>query len=120
MVYNVLDWASFDKIIHFYDKIRRVKEQDWVPIVLVANKSDQDGPKYPPVPIELGKDLARKLKIGFIETSAKDRVNIEETVIMLVRLISKQVRIYYRECWESISMGKPISTGSNSKKCILM
>jgi small GTP-binding protein len=119
LIYDVFDWSSFDKVLDYYESIRKIKEEDWVPMVLVANKSDSDGPKYPPVPIELGRDLAKRLKISFIETSAKDRLNVEEAVHALIRLLNRNVKIYYRECWESILSGKPLTNVSGQKKCLL-
>jgi hypothetical protein len=38
---------------------------------------------------EEGQELAKRLKIPFYETSAKNRGNIEESIFDLVRLISR-------------------------------
>ncbi len=46
------------------------------PLILVGNKSDLEDERV--VGRELGQDLARKWKCSFLETSAKDRANVNE------------------------------------------
>jgi GTPase KRas protein len=40
LVYSVTSRTSFDEILTFHQQILRVKDQDAVPVILVANKCD--------------------------------------------------------------------------------
>lgn len=40
LVYSITSRLSFDEINTFYQQIRRVKDRDFFPMVLVANKCD--------------------------------------------------------------------------------
>ena len=64
------------------DKILQVKEAEKFPMVLVGNKCDLESERK--VTLEEGKDLAKTWNIGFFETSAKARINIEESFMELV------------------------------------
>ncbi|MPC92740.1 Ras-related protein M-Ras [Portunus trituberculatus] len=70
LVYSVTDKQSYENIPHFYTQILRVKDRDSYPMLLVANKVDLVHLRQ--VSEEMGRDLAQRLSISYIETSAKD------------------------------------------------
>jgi GTPase KRas protein len=112
LVYSITSRMSFEEITTFYQQICRVKDRDYFPMVLVANKSDlesdrqvstqgitkkcQQGGKRSVLTffdcllicIE-GRDLAKEFGCQFIETSAKQRINVDEAFHDVVRDIRK-------------------------------
>ncbi|CAH0555564.1 unnamed protein product [Brassicogethes aeneus] len=89
LVYSVTDKNSFENIIHFHTQILRVKDRDTYPMLLVANKVDLVHLRK--VTEEQGRDLAHKLGMPYIETSAKDPpLNIDATFHEVVRIIRNQ------------------------------
>lgn len=89
MVYSITSRSSFDEITSFREQILRVKDADKSPMVLVANKSDLENERQ--VTTGEGQDLAKSFSIPFMETSAKTRVNVEESFFELVREIRKDL-----------------------------
>eukprot|EP00761_Pharyngomonas_kirbyi_P012626 gb/GECH01012653.1/.p1 GENE.gb/GECH01012653.1/~~gb/GECH01012653.1/.p1 ORF type:complete len:194 (+),score=32.16 gb/GECH01012653.1/:1-582(+) len=85
LVYDITNPNSFDEIHTFYEQICRAKDVEYYPIVLVANKSDLEDQRA--VSATEGKDLAKKNGWPFFETSAKRRINVEESFNSLVRFI---------------------------------
>lgn len=89
LVYSVTDKNSYENIINFHTQILRVKDRDTYPMLLVANKVDLVHLRK--VTEEQGRDLAHKLGIPYIETSAKDPpLNIDATFHEVVRIIRNQ------------------------------
>lgn len=70
LVYSVTDKQSYENIMYFYTQILRVKDRDVYPMLLVANKVDLVHLRK--VTEEQGRELAHRLGIPYIETSAKD------------------------------------------------
>lgn len=70
LVYSVTDKQSYENIVNFYTQILRVKDRDVYPMLLVANKVDLVHLRK--ISEEQGRELAQKLSIPYIETSAKD------------------------------------------------
>jgi len=64
-----------------------VKDQDNVPVIIVANKCDLEYERQ--VGANEGRDLAKHFGCKFIETSAKVRHNVDETFSNLVREIRR-------------------------------
>jgi Ras-related protein M-Ras len=89
LVYSVTDKNSYENIINFHTQILRVKDRDTYPMLLVANKVDLVHLRK--ITEEQGRELAHKLGIPYIETSAKDPpVNIDATFHEVVRIIRNQ------------------------------
>ncbi|KAJ1528028.1 hypothetical protein ONE63_007949 [Megalurothrips usitatus] len=89
LVYSVTDVQSFENIINFHTQILRVKDRDVYPMLLVANKVDLVHQRK--VTEESGRDLAMRLGIPYIETSAKDPpLNIDAAFHEVVRTIRNQ------------------------------
>jgi GTPase KRas protein len=67
----------------FYQQILRVKDRDWYPVVMVANKCDLERQRV--VGTQEGRDLARSFGCKFIEASAKQRINVDDVFWSAVR-----------------------------------
>merc|ERR1712047_180738 len=70
--------------------ILKVRAQENVPLVLVANKVDLSSTGQRRVSPEEGEDLAEKFHCPFIETSAAHRSHVDEVFQTLVREIRKR------------------------------
>ncbi|XP_075237927.1 ras-related protein M-Ras-like [Lycorma delicatula] len=107
LVYSVTDKQSFENMTHFHTQILQVKDRDTFPMLLVANKVDLVHARK--VSEEAGRELANKLGITYIETSAKDPpLNVDAAFHEVVRIIrnhppadlekNKKKRRRFRRC----------------------
>ncbi|EGC35221.1 rsmB, RAS family GTPase [Dictyostelium purpureum] len=83
LVYSITCRGSFNEMKHIKENITNIKQCTDVPMILVGNKVDLSNTERK-VSIEEGKSLARSFGCAFIETSAKENINIEETFKTLV------------------------------------
>jgi len=98
MVYSITSRSSFDEIISFREQILRVKDKDYVPVILAGNKCDLERDRQ--VTTMEGQDLAKSFGCPFVETSAKARINVDEAFHGLV----KEIR---RDALKDVKAGKP-------------
>lgn len=86
-VYDVTSKLGYNQLTEYYDSILKIKETDWVPVVLVANKIDL--PEQDRVLTkEDGLALAKKFNgCPFFEASAKKRINIDESFETLIKIL---------------------------------
>jgi len=91
LVYSITSRNSFEEISTFHSQILRVKDKDYFPVVVVANKCDLEYERQ--VGGHEGRELAQHFGCRFIETSAKQRINVDEAFSNLVR----EIRKYNRE-----------------------
>ncbi|CAG8634448.1 736_t:CDS:1 [Ambispora gerdemannii] len=84
-VYSISSRSTFERIGRFRDQITRVKDTESVPIILVGNKCDKITERE--VSREEGVNMAQRLGCEFIETSAKECVNVERAFYTVVRMI---------------------------------
>jgi len=75
-VYDIANRASFDSIEKWMNEFKEYVTEDAY-VVLVGNKSDKGLERT--VTIEEGSKLAEEHGMKFIETSAKDDINVNET-----------------------------------------
>jgi len=87
LVFAVTDHLSFDEILKFHRQILRVKDRDEFPMLMVGNKADLD--HHRSVSVEEAQNMARQLKIPYIECSAKLRMNVDQAFHELVRIVRK-------------------------------
>eukprot|EP01136_Pigoraptor_vietnamica_P018263 Opistho-1_new@64539 len=88
VVYAITSKQSFEKVEPLVQQLLRVKDTSKVPVVVIGNKLDLASDR------EVPKDEAdRKCKSlgidAFLETSAKEGVNIEQAFTELVRAMRK-------------------------------
>ncbi|TXT58999.1 MAG: Small GTP-binding domain protein [Promethearchaeota archaeon] len=89
LVYDVTRRNTYEKINNWHEEIK--KNTDQISMILVGNKIDLvDDREVTP---EEGKELAEKLNLSYIETSAKTGENIEDAFRMLaLQLIKKDIK----------------------------
>ncbi|CAD7671551.1 unnamed protein product [Nyctereutes procyonoides] len=103
LVFSVTDRGSFEEIYKFQRQILRVKDRDEFPMILIGNKADLDHQRQVRrnvaagkpivdnhVTQEEGQQLARQLKVTYMEASAKIRMNVDQAFHELVRVIRQQ------------------------------
>ena len=86
LVYAVNSSTSFDDCNKLRSQILRIKEKENVPMVLVGNKCDVEERD---VSTKEGEDLAATFGCDFIESSAKENINISEIFIKVVRRVKE-------------------------------
>lgn len=86
LVYAINSRNSLEELQVFFELIQRVKDTENVPVFLVGNKSDLEIERQ--VSFEEGAAFAKSLGCPFLETSAKQRINVEEAFYGLVRTIN--------------------------------
>jgi len=109
LVFSVTERSSFDEIYKFHKQILRVKDRDEFPMLMVGNKVDL--PRV--VSEEDAQQLARQLKIPYIECSAKNRMNVDNAFYELVRVV-RRFQASERP------MMKPSHSKNKKKKCCVL
>ncbi|GJJ08651.1 hypothetical protein Clacol_002870 [Clathrus columnatus] len=112
LVYSITSRSSFEEINQFHQQILRVKDTESIPIVVVANKCDLEYERQ--VGMNEGRDLAKFINSPFVETSAKQRINVDEAFYTLVR----EIRKYNKEQQTSrpAGLGTSNPTSGNSQQ----
>nr|UAD82014.1 RAS [Dugesia japonica] len=85
-VFAVNNQKSFEEIPNYRDRVKRVKDAEEIPMVLVGNKVDLANRT---VIKSTGKAMADDFSIPYVETSAKTREGVDEAFYTLVREIKK-------------------------------
>ncbi|WP_411025181.1 hypothetical protein, partial [Salmonella sp. s54836] len=85
LVYSIIDRASFLEVEKIDNHIARVRNKEHLPRVLVANKADLASQRV--VSALEGDNLAQKLKLKYVEASAKHNVNVTNCFYEIVRCI---------------------------------
>lgn len=121
LVYASTSRLSFEEISTFHQQISRVKDRDSFPMVLVANKCDLEQERQ--VSSQEGRDLARQFGCQFLETSAKQRIAVDDAFYQVVR----EIRRFNKEQESSggggggmHNMGMHDPTDANSDKCCIL
>merc|ERR1712066_103728 len=86
LVFAVNNAKSFEDISTYREQIKRVKDAEEVPMVLVGNKCDLP---IRNVDTAQAREVAKSYGIRFIETSAKTRMGVDDAFYTLVREIRK-------------------------------
>ncbi|KAJ6252124.1 ras-like protein rasd [Anaeramoeba flamelloides] len=116
IVYSITNRKSFENVSNYLEELTIARFTTDIPVIIVGNKSDLKNERQ--VCQGEGQDLAIKLNCSFLETSAKERINVEEAFFGLVREIRK-----YRERKKNFSMdkNKKLKKGKKSRdNCFLM
>lgn len=89
LVYSVTDESSLQELMELREQVIRIKDNENVPMVLVANKADLVSQRE--VTPDFGVRVANQWgKTPFYETSAKFCSNIDEVFTDLVRQIMRR------------------------------
>jgi len=88
LVYSVASTQSFEMVQVIRDKILNHLGIDWVPVVLVGNKSDLR-PDQRQVSVEQGKALAEKFNCAYTEASARYNENVGKAFELMIGQIEK-------------------------------
>ncbi|KAL5266485.1 hypothetical protein ACHWQZ_G003770 [Mnemiopsis leidyi] len=86
-VFAVNNENSFREVDLYREQIKRVKDSEMVPMVLVGNKLDLP---HPAVDSTEANAKAKEFGIPYVETSAKTRQGVDDAFYTLVREIKKQ------------------------------
>ncbi|CAB3406423.1 unnamed protein product [Caenorhabditis bovis] len=86
LVFAVNETKSFENVANYREQIRRVKDSDDVPMVLVGNKCDLPSRS---VDFRTVSDTAKGYGIPNVDTSAKTRMGVDDAFYTLVREIRK-------------------------------
>jgi Ras-related protein Rap-1B len=96
LVFSITSMSSLYELQELREQIRRIKEDDNVPMVLVGNKSDLEDDRAVP--------RARAFKLSqewggvpYYEASARRRANVDETFVDLCRQIIHKDRDIRRQ-----------------------
>jgi GTPase KRas len=85
LVFSVTSYASYCEVEEHIERIIRVKDSETVPVVLVGNKCDMEGERQ--VGNKEALEFAKKHNLSYFETSAKNRINVDECFFEVVRKI---------------------------------
>ncbi|MCJ1472853.1 GTP-binding protein [Lambiella insularis] len=88
LVYSVASRESFEMVSIIRDKILNHLGADWVPLVIVGNKSDLKNEQRQ-VPTEQGAKLAEQFHCGFTEASARLNSNVSEAFELMIAEVEK-------------------------------
>ncbi|CAF1135183.1 unnamed protein product [Rotaria sordida] len=91
LVYSITSQSTYNDLIDLRDIILQVKDTIDVPMVLVGNKCDLEDERV--IEKEVGQTLARHCNATFLETSAKQKINVNEIFFDLVRQINKRTTV---------------------------
>ncbi|EDR24406.1 hypothetical protein, conserved [Entamoeba dispar SAW760] len=109
IVYSIVEEKTFETAKKYVDKILRTKEDDhYHQMVLVGNKTDLNNERT--VQKEKGLTFAQEKGIGFNETSAKKRINVDETFQMIVK----------RSRENKINISDDNESTNKKRKCLLL
>lgn len=115
LCYSVTNRNSFEMISVIWDKLVDQLGKDNLPVVVVANKIDMRTGQSHCVTKEEGERLAKtivssdgKLHAGFIEGSAKDNINVDAAIMMLLKKMEQQ------------ELGNALENGGDAKGCRIM
>ncbi|XP_072016789.1 ras-related protein R-Ras2-like [Amphiura filiformis] len=114
LVFALTNRTSFDETYKFHRQILRVKDRDEFPMVLVGNKADLDHERV--ISAEEAQQLARELKIEYLEASAKTRMNVDQSFMQLVKIIRK----FQAEENPPILPTKPSENHRRCKCCVML
>jgi Ras-related protein Rap-1B len=86
LVFSITSMSSLYELAELREQIRRIKEDDKVPMVLVGNKSDLEEDRSVPRPraFKVSQDWGN---VPYYEASARRRANVDEVFVDLCRQI---------------------------------
>lgn len=113
LVYAVTDRASFSNVEKWVSEVDKYATTN-VKKLLVGTKSDLANQRV--VPTEEGEATAAKLKVPFIETSAKTSSNVEEAFLQMALEIKKDHTIGVKKDGNTTNLLKQPPSGQQVQK----
>jgi small GTP-binding protein len=117
IVYAIDDRGSFDEVEEFYRNLVRTKGPSNIPLVICGNKCDLKDQRV--VSKVEGEELALKLSAVFLETSARENLNIEAMFRALVKEIRSQ-EDPKKPSGSNETSTKKIKGKKTRKECVLL
>jgi GTPase KRas protein len=87
LCYSITNQQTFDEVKAIQTQVLQAKDTDYVPMVLVATKSDLEASRK--VSRVAGETLAKAWGCPFLESSARERLNVEEAFFQVTREIRR-------------------------------
>ncbi|CUM66826.1 uncharacterized protein PRCAT00004510001 [Priceomyces carsonii] len=113
LVYSITSRNSLEELQSFYEQIQRVKDSEIVPVLVVGNKCDLEIERQ--VSYEEGLSLAKSFNCSFLETSAKQRINVEEAFYDLVRSVRDENKRQTEQESSKKAAGGATSSGKDNE-----
>ena len=114
IVYDVTNKQTFKNIEYWLGEVDKHAKKD-LAMMLIGNKCDMEESRE--VAAVEGKEMAEKLGMKFLETSAKDKTNVENAFMQLTKeLIAKMANnpnSYQTPSHSRIGQGEAVNTKKN-------
>ncbi|GAM28461.1 hypothetical protein SAMD00019534_116370 [Acytostelium subglobosum LB1] len=118
-VYSITYLQSFKEIPRLHQHLLKVKDLDYVPFILLGNKCDLKD--FREVSTADGEELSKKLNCKFLETSAKERINVDEAFHELVKEVKRaREKQPHGHSAESTDTPHKKKKSSSILKCVLL
>jgi Ras-related protein Rab-8A len=91
LVYDITQHKTFDNVRNWMDQINTVNDGENVCKILLGNKCDMTDERE--VTTEDAKKLAAEFKISFMETSAKDNINVKDAFLTITKDVVKVLQL---------------------------
>ena len=116
LVYDITKKSSFDHLKNWLDNIRENSSRN-IKIILIGNKTDLEDKRE--VTFQEGEEFAKNNGLFFLETSAKNFININESFNKLTEEIYDNIEILEEEeeSKNSIKLEDVNSIINDKKKC---
>lgn len=87
-MYDITDKNSFDNVESWFREIEKYASEN-VNKIIIGNKADLNETRA--VTTEEGQELAKTLEVQFMETSAKDSINVAESFSIMAQEIKNKI-----------------------------
>uniref|UniRef100_A0A6B2LMC4 Uncharacterized protein n=1 Tax=Arcella intermedia TaxID=1963864 RepID=A0A6B2LMC4_9EUKA len=89
ILYDITDAQTFAKVPKWIDRVRQHSCREGLHVMLVGTKADQEQNRQ--ISTQEGQGLADLHHLHFMETSAKDMLNVEEVFMQMTGALLKNV-----------------------------
>ena len=89
IVFDVTNWESFDNVKNWLKEIDRREQIDQPYKLLLGNKCDQESKRV--ITFDVANEYANRLKIPYLETSARDATNVDQAFLNMASEIKSRV-----------------------------